>query len=97
MITPADILSLTHGIQQDIRAAEKALRQANGKLVTVRSWIASQPHAQPPPTEYTCHICDLDKRSRIALEDHLANVHGHGDDELVPLPDEPNTGDDDGG
>jgi hypothetical protein len=67
--TPRDILELTHGVQQDLAAAQ-------AKLVTIRSWLAQQPDMRREQSAYVCPRCGLDLAGPIRLADHLANVHG---------------------
>lgn len=74
-ITPKDVLALTQGIQQDLRDAETALRRANGKFVSLRSWLSSLPEARLPASPYVCPQCGIDTRGPVGLGDHLANVH----------------------
>jgi hypothetical protein len=75
--TIADILELTHGMQQDLRAA-------NAKLTTIRSWLAAQPAAQQADHPHQCHCGFLFPTER-ALAFHQTNVHNGPP---VPLTDQ---------
>ncbi len=67
---PREILELTHGLQQDLRAAQ-------AKLTTIRSWLAAQPSAQPP-RDHACPVphCRVAFATAARLAEHVGNVHG---------------------
>ena len=68
--TAKDILNLSHGLQQDLAAAQ-------AKLVTIRSWLAAQKLAARV-FEHECPHDGYGFQTAGRLAEHLANVHGEG-------------------
>lgn len=71
--TPQDILGLTHKLQQDLNAAQ-------GKLVTIRSWLAAQPHPeQAGGFKCRADLCGLRFNTEARRNDHEWVVHEYVD------------------
>lgn len=69
--TPQDILDLTAKLQQDLNAAQ-------GKLVTIRSWLAAQPNTEQRGG-FKCRLCGLRFNTDVRRDDHEWIVHEYVD------------------